>query len=130
MIAIMILSSHLTYTAPSAPRNFSLSTVRYFPNLLTATWTPPIPKNGVITAYTVYCNTSVNGPIIKTMTNATTLVATINFGSDMFAQYSCYMTSNTSVGEGTPSQTITIESREPCCTCCCCCNSLYCLYFS
>ena len=100
------------YTAPTAPREFSLSTIRYFPNIIIATWTPPIPKNGIITAYSVYCNTSVNGLIIRAKTNATTLVVTINTGSVMFTQYSCYVTANTSIGEGTPSQMITIESRE------------------
>ena len=101
------------YSAPSSPRKLSLSTVRYFPNLIIATWTPPIPKNGIITAYSVYCNTSVNSLIIGAKTNATTLVVTINTGSVMFTQYSCYVTANTSIGEGTPSQMITIESREP-----------------
>ena len=102
----------LIYSAPSSPRRLSLSTVRYFPNLIIATWTPPIPKNGIITAYSVYCNTSVNSPIIGAKTNATTLVVTINTGSDMFTLYSCYVTANTSIGEGTPSQMTTIESRE------------------
>ena len=102
----------LIYSAPLSPRRLSLSTVRYFPNLIIATWTPPIPKNGIITAYSVYCNTSVNSPIIGAKTNATTLVVTINTGSDMFTLYSCYVTANTSIGEGTPSQMTTIESRE------------------
>ena len=101
------------YTAPTAPRGLSLSTVRYFPNLIIATWTPPNTTNGIITAYSVYCNTSVNGLIIGAKTNATTLVVTINTGSDMFTQCSCYVTANTSIGEGTPSQMISIESREP-----------------
>ena len=97
-----------------------MSTVPYFPNLLTATWTSPMLKNGIITAYTVYCSSSVNGRVIETVTNATTLAATINIGSVMFALYSCYVTANTSIGEGIPSQTITIESREPCTIRFCC----------
>eukprot|EP00731_Ephydatia_muelleri_P008093 Em0004g431a len=105
-----IATNRTDESTPSSPRKLSLSTVRYFPNLIIATWTPPIPKNGIITAYSVYCNTSVNSLIIGAKTNATTLVVTINTGSVMFTQYSCYVTANTSIGEGTPSQMITIES--------------------
>eukprot|EP00731_Ephydatia_muelleri_P034346 Em0056g5a len=103
------VTTRTSESASTAPRG-SLSTVRYFPNLIIATWTPPNTTNGIITAYSVYCNTSVNGLIIGAKTNATTLVVTINTGSDMFTQCSCYVTANTSIGEGTPSQMITIQS--------------------
>ena len=47
-------------TAPSAPLNFSISTVNGSPEELEATWTSPDSANGVIRNYTVVCNGSVD----------------------------------------------------------------------
>ena len=96
--------------APSQPLNVSLSAVSGSPNQLTATWTPPIPKNGIITAYTVYCNTSTT--LITTVVNGTTQAVTFNVGYYPFTQYSCYVTANTSVGEGAPSQVVNNTTSE------------------
>ena len=87
-----------------------MSTVPGSPNQLSALWSPPIPKNGIITAYTVYCNTSASqaypeqmiGPNIafdRTVVNGTTLTATIS-GLKPYTNYECYVTANTSVGGG------------------------------
>ena len=92
-------------------------------NQLTATWTPPIPKNGIITAYTVYCNTSANQvypeqaigpniPTIRSVVNETMLTAIFNTGLNPFTQYNCYVTANTSVGEGPPSQVVNTKTSE------------------
>ena len=108
--------------APSQPLNVSLAVVPGSPNQLTATWTPPIPKNGIITAYTVYCNTSVIQaypeqvirPIIPTtrsVVNGTTL-STILTGLIPYTQYECYVTANTSVGEGLPSLIVMNRTGE------------------
>lgn len=102
---------------PSPPMNVYLAAIKGSPNQLTATWTPPLPKNGIITAYTVYCNTSANQeypeqiigkniPIIRAVVNGTTQTVGFTTGLIPFTQYDCYVTANTSVGEGVPSQVV------------------------
>ena len=102
-----------SYLVPSSPLNFSLSPVAGSPTQLSASWSVPIPRNGIITGYSVYCNTSANqaypeqiigsnAPTIRSLVNGTTL-ATILTGFYPYTQYSCYVTANTSVGEGNSS---------------------------
>ena len=111
------------HVAPSQPWSVSLAAVPGSPNQLTATWIPPIPKNGIITAYAVYCNTSAtqaypeqvigpNIPTIRSVVNETTLTAIFNTGLSPFTQYNCYVTANTSVGEGPPSQVVNTKTSE------------------
>ena len=105
-------------TAPSSPQNFSLSPVAGSPSQLSASWSVPIPRNGIITGYSVYCNTSAdqsypeqkigsNVPTIRSVVNGTTLS-----GLSPYTQYSCYVTANTSVGEGNPSYVSTTRTVE------------------
>ena len=96
--------------APSQPLNVSLSAVPGSPDQLTATWTPPIPKNGIITAYTVYCNNST--ALITLVVKGTTQAVIFNVGYYPFTQYSCYVTANTSVGEGAPSQVVNSTTSQ------------------
>ena len=116
----------LLSTVPSSPLALSVSPVPESPNQLSASWSPPIPKNGIITAYTVYCNTSAsqaypeqmigsNVPTIRSVVNGSTLVVTFNTGLNPYTQYDCYVTANTSVGEGKSSMMVTsktVESRK------------------
>ena len=101
-----------------------MSTVPRSPHQLSALWSPPIPKNGIITAYTVYCNTSASqaypeqliGPNVATprsVVNGTTLGATIT-GLNPYTNYDCYITANTSVGEGSLSAVTTARTDESC----------------
>ena len=110
------------YTVPSSPLNLYVSTVPGSPNQLSALWSLPIPKNGIITAYTVYCNTSASqaypeqmiGPnlaTVRSVVNGTTLTATIT-GLNPYTNYDCYVTANTSVGEGSPSTVATARTDE------------------
>ena len=68
---------------------------------------PPIPKNGIITAYTVYCNTSASqaypeqmiGPnlvTVRSVVNGTTLAGTITGLNPYTNRYDCYVTANVS----------------------------------
>ena len=71
----------------------------------------------------MYCNTSANQtypeqligpnvPTIRSVVNGSSLAATLT-GLNPYTQYSCYVTANTSVGEGSTSvlyTTITVES--------------------
>ena len=97
------------HVVPSAPLNISVQPLPGSVNELIAKWAPPIPKNGIINAYTVYCNMSANhtanqtSVIMSTVSNGTSQAVRFNTGSNPFTQYSCYVTANTSVGEGMPS---------------------------
>ena len=107
------------FTVPSSPQNFSMSPVAGSPSQLSASWSAPIPKNGIITGYSVYCNTSANQsypeqvigsnvPTIRSVVNGTTLVTGLN----PYTQYSCYVTANTSVGQGSPSIIRTVQTAQ------------------
>ena len=110
------------FTVPSSPQNFSLSPVAGSPSQLSASWSVPIPKNGIITGYSVYCNTSANQsypeqvigsnvPTIISVVNGTTLAVTLT-ELNPYTQYSCYVTANTSMGEGSPSTILTVQTLQ------------------
>ena len=110
------------FTVPSSPQNFSLSPVAGSPSQLSASWSVPIPKNGIITGYSVYCNTSANQsypeqviesdvPTIRSVVNGTTLAVTLT-GLNPYTLYSCYVTANTSMGEGSPSTILTVQTLQ------------------
>ena len=99
-----------------------MSPVAGSPTQLSASWSAPIPKNGIISGYSVYCNTSANQsyleqvigsnvPTIMSVVNGTTLADTLT-GLNPYTQYSCYVTANTSVGEGSPSSIVTVQTAE------------------
>ena len=71
----------------------------------------------------MYCNTSAsqsypeqeigpNIPTIRSVVNGTTLAVTFNTGLNPYTQYSCYVTANTSAGEGSPSVIMTTRTVE------------------
>ena len=112
----------IPFTVPSSPQNFSLSPVAGSPSQLSASWSVPIPKNGIITGYSVYCNTSANQsypeqvigsnvPTIRSVVNGTTLAVTL-IGLNPYTQYSCYVTANTSVGQGSPSTILNAQTTQ------------------
>eukprot|EP00731_Ephydatia_muelleri_P007444 Em0003g1692a len=118
-----IITTRTSESVPSSPLALSVSSVPGSPNQLSASWSPPITKNGIIIAYTIYCNTSAslaypeqvmgpNGPTVRSVVNGTTLAATFSTGINPYSQYDCYVTANTSVGEGTPSPIITTRTSE------------------
>ena len=126
MDATVVSNTLLIYfcTAPSSPLNFSVSTVPGSPYQLSALWSPPIPKNGIITAYTVNCNISAsqaypeqmigpNVPTVRSVVNGTTLAATIT-GLNPYTNYDCYVTANTSVGTGMKSKIHSNTTDESC----------------
>ena len=99
-----------------------MSSVAGNPTQLSARWSVPIPRNGVIISYSVYCNTSedqaypeqmigANAPTIRSVVNGTTLATTLT-GLYPFTQYTCYVTANTSVGEGSTSDMLTEQTTE------------------
>ena len=110
------------FAVPSSPQNFSLSPVAGSPTQLSASWSVPTPRNHIVTGYSVYCNTSANQtyaeqvigsnvPTIRSVVNGTTLATTLT-GLNTYTQYSCYVTANTSVGEGSSSTILTAQTTQ------------------
>ena len=113
----------MNFSVPSSPSNILLSPASGSPTALFANWSVPIARNGIITAYTVYCNTSAsqaypeqvigpNLPTIRSVANGTTLAVTFNTRLNPYTQYSCYVTANTSAGVGSPSMVVTARTVE------------------
>ena len=50
-------------------------------------------------------------PTIISIVNGTTLAVTLT-GLNPYTQYSCYVTANTSVGEGSPSTILTVQTAQ------------------
>ena len=122
MVPILYDTCIISFTVPSSPQNFSLSPVAGSPSQLSASWSVPIPKNGIITGYSVYCNTSANQsypeqvigsnvPTIRSVVNGTTLAVTLT-GLNPYTQYSCYVIANTSVGQGSLSTILTVQTVQ------------------
>ena len=70
----------------------------------------------------MYCNTSANQaypeqvigsnvPTIRSTVNGTTLATTLT-GLNPFTQYSCYVTANTAVGQGSSSAILTVQTAQ------------------
>ena len=108
------------FPVPSSPQNITLSAGS--PTQLSASWSAPIPKNGIITGYSMYCNTSANQsypeqvigsnmPTIRSVVYGTTLAIMLT-GLNAYTQYSCYVTASTSVGEGSPSTIVTVQTAQ------------------
>ena len=107
-------------TVPSAPLNFSMAPISGSPDMLLAMWTAPAQKNSAIITYTVYCNTSATQAYIEPLVvNGTTFTAIIDNDLGPYSQYDCYVTANTSAGEGMASDVMTArisESSEQICS--------------
>ena len=119
----MGINNSTSFSVPSSVLNFTLFPVTGSPTSLSTTWSVPIPRNGIITGYTVYCNTSTNQsfpeqvigpniPTIRSVVNGTTLAVPFTTGLNPYTQYSCYVTANTSAGEGNPSVIVTTRTVE------------------
>ena len=111
------------WAVPTAPSSISMAPVTTSPNEIAIAWTPPTQTNGIIIAYTVYCNTSatqafpeqVIGPnmaSIRSIVNGTSQLAIFNTGLNPYTQYECFVTANTSVGEGLASQILIIRTGQ------------------
>ena len=109
-------------TVPSMPLNFNLERLANQPTQLSASWSEPLPANGIITAYTLTCSLSSQqfypeqsntepSSIVSTVQDGSTTSATVE-GLVPFTNYDCFMTANTSVGEGDSSSTETQRTDE------------------
>ena len=101
------------------PLNFQLSAISS--SVLMANWTPPSSPNGIVTGYTVYCTVSQNqtypeqvptGGSTYTVLNVTSQTSVYLRGLLPFTFYQCYVTANTTVGEGRLSTTVLSQTGE------------------
>lgn len=104
-----------------APTNVDVLVVSGDPVSLDIIWNPPVFPNGYITHYNIYCQesqlavgsggsmfvlpTSTYQPIFTSTVQGYDMNATIT-GFTPFTTYGCYVSANTSVGEGIISATV------------------------
>lgn len=95
---------------PSAPRNFTLTTVQNSPNILFASWRMPELSNGIISGYAINCSLSMGEQrsfdVGGTVTNAT-LENLLPFTS-----YTCTISARTGAGPGSLSDPQTASTDE------------------
>ena len=110
------------------PLNFQLSAISS--TVLMGTWAPPTTPNGIITVYTIYCTVSQNqtypeqvptGASNYTVINMTSQTFLYLSGLLQFTFYQCYVTANTSAGEGSTSNITISQTRQAGKLCYCAC---------
>ena len=111
-------------TVPSTPRELSLQPDPMSATQLSATWAPPVPANGVITNYTLYCSRSDQQfypeqvmPKSFTLDISGDDLSVTVMDLDPFTNYDCSISASTSAGEGDRSSEVrqrTSESGELC----------------
>ena len=109
MISKLTLSS--LSLAPSAPENFMLSAVTNNPRQLNASWTEPVPANGMIQNYTVTCVQTSNGTN-RAFTFDKTLLQVTLMGLFPYTDYECSVFATTNGGAGGPSNTEMARTAE------------------
>ena len=119
----MMRSQYLYFVVPSSPTSLSASAVSGDPYSLYISWMEPLKPNGVISSYNVYCqesNTSSSVGILGESIDifgesidifgesidifgevvpGTSFNATVG-GLTPFTEYGCFVSANTSFGEG------------------------------
>lgn len=119
----VIITLSIISVVPSEPQEVTISTVYGFPTLLSLSWVPPSTPNGEVTNYIVYCEElpanfdsiasgsgETSGEIEDVIfpESNTTLSITLpgNENGTLFPDlmpytyYNCYVSANTSAGEG------------------------------
>ena len=126
-------------SVPTNPVNTTLAKVVGSPTELHIQWKPPEQPNGIILVYNIYCTevtandtqvlylgsgsilvaTSSGSGMMTAMPNYAILVVTNATESEAlledltpFTNYGCFITANTSVGEGTSSMIVTATTDE------------------
>ena len=115
----------LLLVAPSAPTNPQAWSVMGDPYSVYVAWMPPLVTNGYILQYSVYCLESQlmmgsgSGMYFLPTAPSLTFTATVQgselnatvSGLEAFTNYGCYVSANTSIGEGNTSA-ITFQTTD------------------
>ena len=87
------------------------------PRELQVSWEPPLEPNGIITSYKVYCyetgsrvSTNDEDAVTEVVNGAVT--EAVVAGLIPYTFYECYVTANTSVGEGNASESASARTDE------------------
>ena len=94
---------------PSEPEHVVVLTIEGSPTELQVIWDPPADPNGLVIAYTVYCTASGMEHKLVLSGNTSQVVVT-NLLPYTF--YDCYVTANTSAGEGNSSIVQSVRTPE------------------
>ena len=79
---------------------------------LMATWLTPEPANGVISSYTIACN-SIEDPVLMVRFDISAFnTSTLLTGLQPFTEYQCVISASTGAGEGTASAPQTATTDE------------------
>ena len=109
------MSDIIFCTVPTEPRNVSVTRVVDSPTQLHVQWKEPEDHNGIIQAYTVYCRTNTipeTDVIVIYQVVLANQLETLVDELTPFTVYECYVTANTSAGEGNPSVALTAVTDE------------------
>ena len=107
---VQVMNTSSISSAPTAPRSFSVETVEGMSMQLGAMWMEPSPTNGRITTYSVSCRENGTTDVYTVTTSESTSVQIQ--GLTPFTTYECFVTANTSAGEGGRSNTDTAITAE------------------
>ena len=120
-VVLYLMLSLYILPVPSAPRDLTLESVSTDATLLMASWAHPMPANGVITAYTLYC-TGVEEQFYEdqfvpeefSLSLGGNVLSTTLENLLPFTVYECYITASTSAGEGDESSPVMRRTNETC----------------
>ena len=101
---------------PSEPQSPQTERIQDSPNDLLVSWQCPAEPNSVMTSYKVYCsknNSSTNedDSLATKVVNGDATETAIG-GLTPYTYYDCYVTANTSIGEGNTSETTTASTDD------------------
>ncbi len=100
------------HAVPSVPVHPSATTVIGNPYELAISWQPPLEPNGILTVYNIYCLSTL-GYDMKVITVGARIDRSSLFpGLRPYTVYSCFVSCNTSVGEGNVSQSVSARTDE------------------
>ena len=98
---------------PSGPSTLAVSRRDGEPDELLVTWSAPESPNGIILNYTVYCNASDSGDgdtarVVVPGSQHSAVIMNLT----PYTCYDCYVTANTSVGEGNSNTVRSVQTDE------------------
>ncbi len=112
---VSMILKYFHHAVPTKPQNVTVSRAVGLPTQLHITWTEPAKPNGVITSYTVRC-AAITGEseVLEPVVVSGNILEVYVTGLEPYTEYGCFVTANTSAGEGEPSTKDTAVTDESC----------------